>query len=162
MTEIQVRADIRAPLADVFEALSDHERFFRGHGIRRCVVTTPGKTERNGLGAVREIDVVGLQFREEVVRFERPTRFDYVVRSVTRGKRRLPMEHEIGWLELSERAGVTEVLWRSRFTMKVPLIGGLLERAMKPRTEKAFGALLKQAKRELESRGASVGAATAG
>src|SRR5688572_11210652 len=102
MHQIEVRAEIRAPLTRVFDAFSDHERFFRGHGVKRCVVTTVGKTERNGLGAIREIDAGGALFREEVVHFERPTRFDYLIRSVTLRGRRLPMEHELGWIEFSE------------------------------------------------------------
>lgn len=150
MYEIDVREEIRAPIEKVFEALSDHEQFFRGYGVKRSVVTTPGKTEKNGLGAVRTIDAASFRFREEVVRFERPTRFDYLIRSVSMFGRKLPMEHELGWLELSESKGGTQVVWRSRFTMRVPVIGERLARLMGPRAERAFAKLLQQAKRELE------------
>ena len=160
MQQIEVRTEIRAPVTSVFDAISDHEKFFRGYGVKRCVVITPGKPDRNGLGSIREIDAGGMQFREEVVRFNRPERFDYLIRSVTLRKRNLPMEHELGWLEFSERGGVTEVVWRSRFRMKIPLIGNLLARVMKPRAEKSFRALLRQAKKELESNGMAAGAAT--
>jgi hypothetical protein len=151
MNEIEVRCEIRAPIEAVFEALSDHERFFRGHGVTKSVVTTRGKTEKNGLGAIREIDAMGSHFVEEVVRFERPHRFDYLIRSVTLLGRKLPMEHELGWLELVEKSGVTNVVWRSRFTIAMPVIGKYLAKAAVPRTQRAFGALLKQAKRELEA-----------
>jgi hypothetical protein len=151
MQQIEVREEIRAPLAKVFEALSDHERFFRGYGVKRSVVTTPGNTEKNGLGAIREIDASGIQFREEVVRFERPTRFDYQIRSMTMFGRKLPMQHELGWLELSESGGVTKVVWRSRFTIGVPVIGDRIAKLMAPRARKAFGGLMRQAKHELES-----------
>jgi uncharacterized protein YndB with AHSA1/START domain len=150
MYEIEVLAEIHAPIAKVFEALSDHEGFFRNHGVRRSVVTTPGKTEKNGLGAVRTIDALSFRFVEEIVRFERPARFDYLIRSMTLYGRKLPMEHELGWLELTESKGGTKVAWRSRFTIGVPVIGDRLARLIGPQAERAFGKLMKQAKRELE------------
>ncbi len=150
MYEIRVRIGIQAPPGRVFDAISDHERFFRGHGVTRCQVTRPGKDDRNGLGAVREIDVAGNHFVEEVVRFERPRRFDYIVRSVTRGRRRLPMQHELGWLELSEQGGSTYVEWRSRFRITIPIVGSVLERVMGPRMASAFDRLLQQARDDLE------------
>jgi uncharacterized protein YndB with AHSA1/START domain len=151
MHEIEVLDQIRAPIETVFEALSDHERFFRGHGVRSCVVTTPGTTEKNGLGAVRTIEAFGQRFAEEVIRFERPTRFDYRIRSVTMFGRKLPMKHELGWIELSEGKGGTKVAWRSRFTVGVPLIGDRIARLAASGAERAFRGLMKQAKRELES-----------
>lgn len=151
MDQIEVREEIRAPIAAVFEALSDHERFFRGYGVKKSVVTTHGKTEKNGLGAIREIDVPPLHFVEEVIAFDRPRRFDYLIRRVTMFGRALPMEHELGWLELEEKAGVTLVVWRSRFTVGVPVIGKYIAKAMVPQTQRAFARLMKQAKRELEA-----------
>ncbi len=150
MYEIHVRIDIQSPIGDVFDAVSDHERFFRGHGVTRSQVTRPGRDEKNGLGAIREIDAGGHHFVEEVVRFERPRRFDYIVRSVTRGGMRLPMQHELGWLELSEQGRGTHLEWRSRFRITIPLLGGVLERVMGPRMAQAFQRLLEQARGELE------------
>jgi uncharacterized protein YndB with AHSA1/START domain len=154
MVEIEARETIRAPRERVFDALSDHERFFRNCGVRRCAVIRPGTSERNGLGAVREIDAApAFRFREEVVRFERPARLDYQIRSVMLLGRRLPMRHELGWLELTERDGVTDVRWRSRYTFAVPIVGDAIARTMARRAQRAFGALLRQAKRELEATG---------
>jgi uncharacterized protein YndB with AHSA1/START domain len=151
--EIHVHSILRAPIDRVFDAVSDHEGFFRHPGIERCVVTRPGDEEKNGLGAVRELDGGGYHFIEEIVRFERPSRFDYRIRSLTRGKRAMPIEHELGWLELSETAEGTRVDWRSRFRFRIPLIGRLLERAQGPQFAKVFSELLEQAKGELEARG---------
>ncbi len=151
MYQIEVREEIRAPIAAVFEALSDHERFFRGYGVKKSVVTTRGKTEKNGLGAIREIDALSFHFVEEVVAFERPTGFDYLIRRVTLFGRALPMEHERGWLELEARGGVTQIVWRSRFTLGVPVIGKYIAKAMAPQAQRAFAGLLRQAKRELEA-----------
>ena len=150
MHTIEVLDQIRAPIEQVFEALSDHERFFRGNGVRSCVVTTPGHTEKNGLGAVRTIHALGQRIVEEVVCFERPTRLEYVIRSATMFGRELPMTHDLGWIELSEGKGGTKVAWRSRFTVGVPLIGDHIARLVAPGAERAFRGLMKQAKRELE------------
>ncbi|MGE5184850.1 MAG: SRPBCC family protein [Acidobacteriota bacterium] len=151
MYEIVIRAQIAAPIERVFDALADHERFFRGRPIERCVVTTPGTPEKNGLGAVREVDVGGNHYVEEVVRFERPRRFDYLVRSVTRGKRKLPVQHELGWLELTETSAGTRIDWRSRFRFRIPLLGLLLERVQGPKIARVLERLLAQAKSELEA-----------
>ncbi len=151
MYEICVRAEIAAPIERVFDTLADHEQFFRGRPIERCRVTTPGNTEKNGLGAVREVDIAGQQhFIEEVVRFERPRRFDYIVRSVTRANRKLPLKHEAGWLELTETSGGTSVEWRSRFRITVPLLGRVFERLQGPKAARVFARLLAQAKSDLE------------
>ncbi len=151
MYEIVIHSQIAAPIERVFDALADHEHFFRGRPIERCVVTRPGTHEKNGLGAVREVDVGGNHYVEEVVRFERPRRFDYLVRSVTRGKRRLPVQHELGWIELAETSGGTSVDWRSRFRFRIPLLGFLLERVQGPKIGRVLERLLAQAKSELEA-----------
>jgi uncharacterized protein YndB with AHSA1/START domain len=151
MYEIHVEVEIAAPIGRVFDALSDHETFFRGSFIQRCAVTRPGKDEKNGYGAVREIDARGQHFVEEVVRFDRPRRFDYIVRSVTRGGRRVPLEHEIGWLELTESGDKTRVVWRSRFRIAIPVVGFLVERVQGPKGAAAFERLLIQAQTDLEA-----------
>jgi uncharacterized protein YndB with AHSA1/START domain len=150
MYEIVIRTEISAPIERVFDALADHERFFRGRPIERCVVTKPGTHEKNGLGAVREVDVGGQHYVEEVVRFERPRRFDYIVRSVTRGKRKLPVQHALGWLELGETSAGTTVEWRSRFRFRIPLLGRLIERTQGPKVARLLERLLAQAKSDLE------------
>jgi uncharacterized protein YndB with AHSA1/START domain len=150
MHEVHVQIDIQAPIERVFDALSDHESFFRGQGIRSCRLTSTGQADRNGVGAVREIDAMGNRFVEEVVRFERPRRFDYLIRSVKIGPLKLPMRHELGWLELSEHGGRTHVDWRTRFGFGVPVVGGLLDRLAGQGIGAAFTRLLEQAKGELE------------
>ncbi len=150
MQEIHVRMEFQAPIARVFEALSDHESFFRGPGITACKLTREGTSDRNGLGAVRQIDAMGNRFVEEVVRFERPWRFDYVVRSVTIGPLPFPMRHELGWVELSEHGDRTRVDWRTRFGFGIPIVGGLLARLAGRGLGAAFTRLLGQARGELE------------
>jgi uncharacterized protein YndB with AHSA1/START domain len=137
MYEVHVHTEIVAPIERVFEAMSDHESFIGGAG-GRCVVTRPGGSEKNGLGAIREVDAMGLHFVEEVLRFERPHRYDYRVRSIAVKGRPLPFAHELGWLEFSELAGKTRVDWHSRFRIPIPVLGFVIERLSGPRLAAAF------------------------
>lgn len=131
MYEVHVHIEIAASIERVFEAMSDHEVFISGPGAR-CVVTRVGSSEKNGLGAIREVDARGLHFVEEVVRFERPRRYDYLVRSIALKSLRMPFAHELGWLEFSELAGKTRVDWRTRFRITIPVLGFVLERVIGP------------------------------
>ncbi|HEX4338304.1 MAG TPA: SRPBCC family protein [Polyangiaceae bacterium] len=137
MYEIHVHIETAAPLERVFELMSDHESFISGPGAR-CTLTRPGKSEKNGLGAVREVDALGLHFLEEVTLFERPRRYDYLVRSISLKGRRLPFAHDAGWLEFSERAGKTRVDWHSRFRVTIPVLGFVIERLSGRKLAAAF------------------------
>ena len=53
------------------KVIGEDARLLRGPGIDSCEVTTPGRDEKNGLGAIREIRAGASHFVEEVVRFER-------------------------------------------------------------------------------------------
>jgi uncharacterized protein YndB with AHSA1/START domain len=158
MYEIHVHVEINAPIARVFDAVSDHEQFFAAPLTEGCRLTTPGVSDRNGIGAIREIDADGQHFVEEVVHFARPRRFDYVVRSVTKGARRLPLEHELGWLEFTATPAGTRVDWRSRFRIGVPVLGLVIERVVGPKGAAAFEKLLLRAKANLESGAEAAGA----
>jgi hypothetical protein len=149
--ELFVQKSFRAPASDVFAAVSDHERFLRNHGITRCVVTRPGGGEKNGLGAIREVAAGPLRFTEEIVSFDPPHRYDYKIRSVELFGRPFPMEHELGWVEVIDAGDHVEVDWRSRFTLRLPLIGTLLGRGVGQSLEKTFRLLLDQAQQDLHA-----------
>jgi hypothetical protein len=146
MFEVHANENFEGSLDDVFAKISDHEQFLRGFGVDRCVVTTPGARDRNGLGAVREVFSGALHFVEEVVRFEPPYRYDYQIRRVTLLGAPLPMEHELGWLELQDTAGLVRVDWFSRFRLLLPLMGRLVEPTLGRQLTGTFAKLLQQAK----------------
>lgn len=151
MYEIHVRQTIAAPIDRVFEAVSDHERFFTGPAIDECRLVTEGPEERNGVGAFRKIRTGGFVFTEEIVRFERPDRFDYIIRELLDRKGRAPpVEHELGWVVFSEADGGTRIEWRSRFRVTTPVLGFVLERIVGAKTARAFTKLLELAKERLE------------
>jgi len=151
MYEIETRIRIEAPIEVVFDVIADHERFFDGPDQEYCRLTTDGREERNGLGAVREICAQGMIFSEEITSFERPTRLEYVVRSLTtRSGRNLPLRHEIGWMQFATADEATEVEWRSRFEIPIPMVGKVMEIAAGRWSKAGFLKLLARARKEIE------------
>jgi hypothetical protein len=150
MYHVYATATIDAPQDRVFALLSDHEQFLRGRGTT-CRVVTPGHTDRNGVGAVREVTSAGSVFTEEVVEFEPPHRYAYVVRKLVGPiGRPTPHVHERGWVELSADGAMTHVVWQSRFGMPIPLVGWLVERVAGAQIKRAFNQFLAAAKVQLE------------
>jgi hypothetical protein len=148
MVEIHANENFDASIDDVFALVSDHERFLRGFGVDRCVVTTPGTPAPNGLGAIREVVSGPIRFLEEIVRFEPPHRYDYRIVRLTVSGVAMPMEHELGWLELQEAAGLVRLDWFSRFRITLPLAGAL-ESRLALQFGRSFGKLLGQARKSL-------------
>jgi hypothetical protein len=150
MYHIHVTVSIDAEQEKVFALLADHERFIRGPDTK-CRLTTAGREDRNGVGAVREVTATGSVFTEEVIEFDPPRHYAYIVRTLT-GPIGLPtpFTHERGWIDLSRDGDKTRVDWQSRFGMPVPLAGWALERIVGPRIRHAFVQFLGAAKLELE------------
>ncbi|MCL2544179.1 MAG: SRPBCC family protein [Nocardioidaceae bacterium] len=114
MRTLTVTRVIPAPREAVFEAFTDHERLSDVLGVRSCTLSRPGDTEKNGLGAVREVDCGPLLgFTEEIVRFDRPTRMDYRITSA-----RPPMDHDCGQVDFLEVPGGTKVTWTTRLGVR--------------------------------------------
>ena len=147
MQPVHVNVYIHAPIEEVFDAVTDHEGYARYPGILSAKLVQPGRTERNGAGAVREIRTPGVRFVEEITGFERPVRMEYVIRECT-----LPIRHEGGSIELVRRGDGTEVNWISRVQPALPIGGGLLSRVARPITVEAFTTFLLAMKKRLESR----------
>ena len=137
MRTIQVRRTLAAPIDRVFDVISDHAGYVNFQGVRASTVTKPGTTEPNGLGAQREVDLGVAWVREEITRFERPTRMDYrIIKSKPR------MEHELGSVELVAVAGGTDVTWTTRFRVRIPVIGGLVTAIAARRMKRLLGVAL--------------------
>ena len=145
MAEVRVNVYVHAKRDDVFALVSDHEKFIRGGLVRSCTVVTEGTDDRNGLGCMREIVTPGIRFVEEITVFQRPSRFDYLIRETN-----LPIHHEGGSLRFHERGPGTEIDWVSLFSIPVPLLGGALARLAATNLTAAFTQLLLNAKSELE------------
>jgi hypothetical protein len=137
---------IHATPERVFAALSDHEHFFRGKDIKLSRVVSPGTTETNGLGAIREIHNGGVRFLETITHFDRPRRFDYLITKCS-----VPLRHEGGRITFTPRGDGTEIHWISDFEVRLPVIGGAAGGLFRLLLVDELTRLLHQAKRELES-----------
>jgi hypothetical protein len=145
MDLMRVNCYIHSPVERVFDAVSDHERFFTGGRITLARIVRPGEKDRNGLGCLREIRTTRVRFVEEITSFDRPGSFEYVIRECS-----LPMRHEGSRLELTRRGDGTEVDWTSSFEVPVPAVGPVLTRMWQNALTVEFTRLLIQAKDRLE------------
>ncbi|WP_437676555.1 SRPBCC family protein [Sorangium sp. So ce131] len=147
MEEVHVNVYIHAPVERVFEAVADHERFLRAGESTRTTVVRPGLTERNGLGALREVRVgKRIRYVEEITAFERPSSFDYRILESSQ-----PLRHHGSRLRFTPRGDGTEVDWTSRFEVPVPLVGSALGSLARRMFVAAFTELLLAEKARLES-----------
>ena len=144
MQTIVVRRVIHAPIEKVFDLISDHEGYRSFPGVRDAVLVKKGKRNKNGVGAVREIDAGIAWFREEITAYDRPTRMDYKIT-----QSRPPLEHQGASVQLQQTADGTEVTWSSTMRVRIPLIGGLLTRLVAPQMARAFAGTLKDVGRRL-------------
>jgi len=135
---IRVQRRLVAPPEALFEVLADHARYDRFAGIRRAELARPGERDRNGLGAVRWVWLGPLRFEEEITAFDRPSRFDYLIRDV----KTLPFRHEGGSVQLTPVDGGTDAVWTSSFEIPIPIVGPLLDWIFARQLERGFGRVL--------------------
>ncbi|AUX28016.1 MULTISPECIES: SRPBCC family protein [Sorangium] len=147
MAEVHVNVYIHAPVERVFDAVADHESFLRSGDGTHTKLIRPGLTERNGLGALREVRVgKRIRYVEEITAFERPSSFDYQILESTQ-----PLQHHGSRLRFTSRGDGTEVDWTSRFDVPVPLVGDLLGSLARRLFTAAFTELLLAEKARLEA-----------
>ena len=133
-------ATVDAPIGHVWDVLADHEGMTQWAPGLKAVLATPGKTDRNGLGAVRRISVPGPAptIVEEVVEFEPGKRLGYKALSG------VPFKNYGGVVALREVPGGTEVTYTITADRRVPLVE---KAAITAVTKTLLAALVRQAKR---------------
>jgi uncharacterized protein YndB with AHSA1/START domain len=122
-SRLHVRAHVAAPVARVFERITDHEAMAEWPGVTACRLIVEGEP-RNGLGAVRRIRTMGLTLDERVVEWLPAEGYDY---QIIRG---LPVEHR-GTVRLSQSGSGTEVSWTVTLRSRVPLVAELTGAALR-------------------------------
>jgi len=152
MYTVRVQEHIAAPIDDVFANFADYPHFFRGRDISSSTITVEGTPAPNGLGAYRRIVTGGLVFLEEIVAFEAPSHFEYLIRDL-KDKRgwNVPMDHRLGRVSFVRSGTGTDVQWISTWSISIPLVGVVAEKIVGRLTTRAFGQLVAQAKKELEA-----------
>jgi uncharacterized protein YndB with AHSA1/START domain len=134
MIEFTLTRTSKASIETVFDAMTDH----RGiadyvWACRRSTLDREGTPAPNGVGAIRRLVVVGPPFVEEIIEYQRPSRYAYKMLSGA------PTRDHVGAIELREAGTRTAVSWHLRSTLKIPGI----ERLMLPVFKKVIDELLK-------------------
>jgi uncharacterized protein YndB with AHSA1/START domain len=123
-----------APIETVFDAMTDH-RAIADYvwAVRRSTLDREGIPAPNGVGAIRRLEAVGPPIVEEIIEYQRPTRYAYKLLSG------VPTRDHVGTIELRQAGTGTAVSWHLRSTPKIPGSDWLLSAVMK----KVIGELLK-------------------
>jgi uncharacterized protein YndB with AHSA1/START domain len=119
-----VRETAASPEA-VFDVLVDHRRYAEITRVRRSELEREGDPAPNGVGAIRVLSLLGPPIREEVLAYERPTRFSYTVLSG------LPVRKHMGTVELTPQGEGTRIVYTVRAIPTVPLAGALVIAAIR-------------------------------
>ena len=132
--EFTLTRTTRAPIETVFDSLTNH-RAIADYvwAVRRSTLDREGVPAPNGVGAVRRIEAVGPPIVEEIIDYQRPTRYAYKMLSGA------PTRDHIGTIQLREADTGTEVSWHLRSTLKIPGV----DRLMLPVFKKVIDELLK-------------------
>lgn len=140
MLKIRVEHIIDKPVDDVFNAISDHENYKVFPAFNESKLIEVGATEKNGLGALRQLSSGRVTFRERITGFERPNKMNYNVEALSPA---VPMRQEKGEITLTSFNGKTKVIWISEAHIDVPILGFLLEKIFQRRVGAAFLGILK-------------------
>jgi uncharacterized protein YndB with AHSA1/START domain len=134
MIEFTLTRTSTASIETLFDAMTDH-RGIAGYmwWCRRSTLDREGTPAPNAVGAIRRLVAIGPPFVEEIIEYERPTRYAYKMLSGP------PTRDHIGTIELREAGTGTEASWHLRSTLRIPGI----DRLMLPVFKRFIDGLLK-------------------
>ncbi|HEY1843184.1 MAG TPA: SRPBCC family protein [Mycobacterium sp.] len=133
MIEFTLTRATTAPIETVFDALTNHRGIANYvRAARRSTLDREGTPAPNGVGAIRRIEAFGPPIVEEIIDYQRPSRYAYKMVSGA------PVRDHVGTVELREAGSGTEVSWHLRSTPKIPGLDWLL----KPVLKRVIGELL--------------------
>ena len=135
---ILIKQNFNAPIATVFNALTDHENL--GRVLKAKIVRIKDSDENssnvNGVGSIRRITPLPFShFEETVVSYEENQLMEYVV---SKGS---PIKNHIGRMEFSEVNGKTLLNYTIDFEPKIPFLGKLLKGLIEAPITKGLKAL---------------------
>ncbi|MGW5113477.1 SRPBCC family protein [Nocardia sp. NPDC004123] len=125
------------PVPVIWEVLTDHEgmsTWLPGFGAH---LERPGRTVRNGVGAVRRIGLPGIGVREEITGYEPQCRLSYKALSG------IPLRHYRAEVQLTGDGSHSAVTWSAMCENR----SWIVEFAMRLLTRLLLGALLRTAAR---------------
>ncbi len=110
-----------ASVQRMWDVLTDHESMPRWFpAVKTVTLDPPGSGERNGLGAIRHVKALGPTVVEEVVEWDAPHRYAYVL------LRGAPIRDHRGEVSVVKTPEGTRVTWCIRFRPILPLSGLIL------------------------------------
>lgn len=118
MASFTFKRQIAAPPETVFDLLTNHRGYTELTPVRKVEIEREGSPDPNGVGAIRSLSLAGPPMREEVIEFERPTRFAYKLLSG------LPVRDHVGTVTLSPADGGTLMVYDVDTTPTIPVVGG--------------------------------------
>lgn len=128
MASFTLFREVDAPPEVVFDVLTDHRRYAEITRLRKSTLEREGDSAPDGVGAIRVLRAVGPPIREEVVAYERPSRFSYKVLSG------LPLRDHLGTVSLESSDAGTKVTYALKAIPTIPFAGKVvmlgLERAV--------------------------------
>lgn len=125
MASFTLERRVSAPPEVVFDVLTDHRGYAEITPMRRVELEREGEPAPNGVGAIRVLHSVGPPLREEVVVYNRPSRFAYTVLSGA------PMRDHMGTVELTPDGDGTKVVYALRLIPTIPVLGGVVVMVIK-------------------------------
>jgi catechol 2,3-dioxygenase-like lactoylglutathione lyase family enzyme/uncharacterized protein YndB with AHSA1/START domain len=137
---IQEEVTIHAPAERVWSVVREHERMQDWTGLQAQLLK-PGVSERNGVGAVRKLGLLGTGAEEEVIEFVPNER--YVYRLIGGA----PLRNHRGTVMLIPAGPATRVRWAVEFEGLVPGTGAPLAALLR----RLFRASLLRLKSQLEA-----------
>ena len=117
---IEVYARSSAPPPAVWRWLADASSWSEWSMLSDTSLESPGSPTPDGVGAIRRLGRAGRFSREEVLEFEPPLHLGYRLLSG------VPVRDYVAGVYLSADGGGTLIVWRARFTAKVPGTGLLI------------------------------------
>lgn len=132
---------ISAPPEVVFDVLTNHRGYADITRVRKVDLEREGDPAPDGVGAIRVLRTVGPPLREEIVAFERPSRFSYTVLSGA------PMRDHIGNADLYPDDGGTRIVYAVHMTPTVPLVGGAVVFVIKQAVNQLLDGVTKESER---------------
>jgi uncharacterized protein YndB with AHSA1/START domain len=141
MASFRYVRQVAAPPETVFDVLTDHRRYPEITPLRKAELEREGEPAPNGVGAIRVLTVAGPPMREEVIAYERPSRFAYKILSG------LPVRDHVGTVEMQPVGDGTEVVYAVKTTPTVPLAGPVFMLVLKKAIRDLLGGVAKESER---------------
>ncbi len=119
---IQINQDFPAPVSTVFSTLGDHEKLGKIIGVKISRIKD-GQGDVNGKGSIRKLHLLP-PIEETVTEHIENELIEYTVSNWT------PIKNHYGVLKFSENNDVTSLDYRIVFEPRIPLIGGIVKKAL--------------------------------